>query len=221
MIQTLPEGEFRLPLFPLPGVVFLPKTRLPLHVFEPRYRQMVSDVMRAEQRIGMVMLKPGWESDYYGSPPIYEFGTAGFVEQALLLEGGQYEIVLGGIGRVRILKEISTEPYRVALATAAPEELPSEETGKALRGLLAALAKQYLSLLPEKGAVPELEGADFESLTNALIMALSLESEEKQRLLETPAMHDRATSVAEHLTERLQTISLLAPFRKPADPSWN
>ncbi|MHB9001827.1 MAG: LON peptidase substrate-binding domain-containing protein, partial [Thermoanaerobaculia bacterium] len=150
MSQTLPEGEFRLPLFPLPGVVFLPKPRLPLHVFEPRYRQLVNDVMRGEQRIGMVMLKPGWENDYYGSPPIYSIGTAGFVEQALLLESGQYEVVLGGVGRVRILEEISTDPYRVAIVTAAPEELPSEETGIALRSLLAALAKQYLSLLPEK-----------------------------------------------------------------------
>jgi hypothetical protein len=221
MAQTLPEGEFLLPLFPLPGVVFFPKTRLPLNVFEPRYRQMVSDVLRGGQRIGMVLLKPGWEADYYGAPPVFEYGTAGFVEQALLLKDGRYEMVLGGIGRFRILGEVSSEPYRVVRAVAAPEDLPSVETGAHLRALLVALAQQYVSRMAETSAVPELAGADIESLTNALIMALSFESEDKQRLLELPGLLDRAQSVAAILTERLQTIAILAPYRKAGDPSWN
>jgi len=62
--------EFLLPLFPLPNVVFFPKTRLPLHVFEPRYRQMVADAMSNDERIGMIRLEEGWEEKNYGAPPV-------------------------------------------------------------------------------------------------------------------------------------------------------
>jgi Lon protease-like protein len=67
-MTALPEGEFLLPLFPLPNLVFFPETRLPLHVFEPRYRQLVSDALAREKRFGIVLLRPGWETDYFGTP---------------------------------------------------------------------------------------------------------------------------------------------------------
>jgi Lon protease-like protein len=59
-MTAVPDGEFLLPLFPLPDLVFFPSTRLPLHVFEPRYRKMVSDALEADQRFGIVLLRPGW-----------------------------------------------------------------------------------------------------------------------------------------------------------------
>ena len=75
-MPPLPEGEFLLPLFPLPNIVFFPHTRLPLHVFEPRYRQLVQDAVEGDERFGIVLLRPGWETDYFGAPPVYEYGTA-------------------------------------------------------------------------------------------------------------------------------------------------
>src|SRR6185436_13732579 len=64
VMSALPQGEFLLPLFPLPNVVFFPETRLPLHVFELRYRQMVKDVLETDHRFGIVLLRPGGERDY-------------------------------------------------------------------------------------------------------------------------------------------------------------
>ena len=66
----------RIPVFPLPNVVLFPKTYLPLHIFEPRYRAMVSDAAMSGQCIGMTLLKEGWETDYYGHPPVFSFPTA-------------------------------------------------------------------------------------------------------------------------------------------------
>ena len=70
-MTALPDSEFLLPLFPLPNLVFFPQTRLPLHIFEPRYRQMVADAVASDQRFGIVLLRPGWETDYFGAPAIH------------------------------------------------------------------------------------------------------------------------------------------------------
>ncbi|MBV9497422.1 MAG: LON peptidase substrate-binding domain-containing protein, partial [Acidobacteria bacterium] len=71
MQAAYPEGEFSLPLFPLPNLVFFPNTRLPLHIFEPRYREMIADALDSDQRFGIVLLRPGWQDDYYGAPAVH------------------------------------------------------------------------------------------------------------------------------------------------------
>src|SRR5512133_2398532 len=94
-----PGEEFLLPLFPLPNVVFFPRTRLPLHVFEPRYRQMVADAMAGDERIGMILLESGWESNYYGAPSVHPVGTCGQIESLVALEDGRYNLILNGEAR--------------------------------------------------------------------------------------------------------------------------
>ncbi|PYQ07933.1 MAG: hypothetical protein DMF82_02640 [Acidobacteria bacterium] len=103
-----------IPLFPLPDVVLFPRMPLPLHIFEPRYRKMTSDVMAGHKIIGMTLLKPGWEKDYYGRPPVYPIGCAGVVEECRPLEDGRFNIRLKGVSRFRILSEQGGEPYRLA-----------------------------------------------------------------------------------------------------------
>src|SRR3954467_2900448 len=106
------DGEFLLPLFPLPDLVFFPNTRLPLHVFEPRYRQMVTDALDTDKRFGIHFLRPGWQNDYYGTPAIHLLGTIGTIEQAVPLEDGKFNILVRGDGRFRVLDEVSNVPYR-------------------------------------------------------------------------------------------------------------
>ncbi|HEX6178056.1 MAG TPA: LON peptidase substrate-binding domain-containing protein, partial [Thermoanaerobaculia bacterium] len=113
-MAAYPEGEFLLPLFPLPNLVFFPKTRLPLHIFEPRYRQMVSDALESHKRFGIVLLRPGWESDYFGTPAVHELGTVSSIEQALPLQDGRFNIIVHGDVRFRILDEVTTGLYRTA-----------------------------------------------------------------------------------------------------------
>src|SRR5919109_2536780 len=103
-----------LPIFPLPNVVLFPNVFLPLHVFEPRYREMVADAVSSDRLIGMVLLRPGWEHDYEGRPPVYSVGCSGVITHVERLPDGRYNIVLRGLERFRILAEDHTRRYRRA-----------------------------------------------------------------------------------------------------------
>jgi Lon protease-like protein len=220
-MPPLPQGEFLLPLFPLPNIVFFPHTRLPLHVFEPRYRQMVQDALEAEERFGIVLLRPGWESDYFGAPAVYDCGTIGTIEQAVPLEDGRYNIVVRGDIRFRILDEVSRVPYRTARVIAEPDASPGLTEAYAQREWLAEVSRQYLHYLPDQSAVPEIETVSLDALTNALIMSLNLDIEEKQKLLELRDVIARAEQVGTELTSRMESLRFLAPFRKGGDPAQN
>src|SRR5947207_3886214 len=105
-----------LPLFPLPNVVLFPNVFLPLHIFEPRYREMVADALSTDRMIGMVLLRPGWERDYEGRPPIYPIGCSGVITHADRLADGRYNIVLRGLDRFRVIEEdASRSSYRRAI----------------------------------------------------------------------------------------------------------
>ena len=101
-------------LFPLPTSVFYPGTVLPLHIFEERYRQMVGDAVESGQWIGMVLLQPGYEDNYYGQPDIMSIGCAGSLEQWIKHDDGKYDIVLRGQSRFRIVREVGDTLYRQA-----------------------------------------------------------------------------------------------------------
>jgi Lon protease-like protein len=220
--MPIPEGEFLLPLFPLPNMVFFPSTRVPLHVFEPRYREMITDVMAAEQRVGIILLRPGWESDYFGAPAIHACGTVGTIEQAVPLDDGRFNILLRGDVRFRVVDEVSSLPYRTARVIAQPERHRTLDEAYAQREWLADLSRQYLRYLPDQAAVPEIDTVGLDALTNALIMSLNLEVEEKQRLLEIDDMISRAEQVGNELTSRIETLRFLAPYRKDSgDPAKN
>ena len=94
-----------IPLFPLPNVVLFPNVYLPLHVFEPRYRQMMNRALAAERIIGMVLLKPGYEADYERTPPVYPVGCAGSITHVERLPDGRFNLVLKGITKFRVERE--------------------------------------------------------------------------------------------------------------------
>src|SRR5262245_55590778 len=104
-----------LPLFPLPNVVLFPNVFLPLHIFEPRYRLMVADAIAGDRMIGMVLLRPGWDSDYEGRPPVYPIGCSGLITHVERLSDGRYNIVLRGLERFTIVAEDASRPYRLAV----------------------------------------------------------------------------------------------------------
>lgn len=220
-MSALPEGDFLLPLFPLPNIVFFPHTRLPLHVFEPRYRQMVQDVLESDQRFGIVLLRPGWEAEYFGAPAVFQCGTLGTIEQAVALEDGRYNIVVRGDARFRILDEVSRVPYRTARVIMQPEVEREVTASYAQREWLADLSRQYLRYLPDQSAVPEIETVNLDALTNALIMSLNLDIEEKQRLLEMNDVVVRAEEIGNELASRIESLRFLAPYRRTTDPTQN
>ena len=115
-----------IPIFPLPNVVLFPNVFLPLHIFEARYRAMVSDALSGDRIIGMALLQPGYEADYEGRPPVFPVGCAGVMTHAEPLGDGRFNIVLRGMERFRIAAEDAGTPYRIAHVSAMPEVLPEE-----------------------------------------------------------------------------------------------
>jgi hypothetical protein len=216
-----PGEEFLLPLFPLPNVVFFPKTRLPLHVFEPRYRQMVADAVAGDERIGMILLESGWEADYYGAPEVHRIGTFGQIESLVALEDGRFNLILSGQARFRVVEQVSDSPYRVARVVRLPDVAASPERAYAMREWLVELSLRYLEFVPEPNQVPELKTASCEELANALVMSLPLDVDDKQRLLELDDVAERAERIGDLLKHRLETIEFLAPFRREGDPKNN
>src|SRR5678815_4288930 len=122
-----------LPLFPLPNVVLFPNVFLPLHIFEPRYREMVADAIAGDRVIGMALLKPGWEDDYEGRPPIFATGCSGVITHFERLPDGRYNIILRGVERFRILEEEESRSYRRAIVEPLTEPPLAAEDRRALR----------------------------------------------------------------------------------------
>src|ERR1700722_5036550 len=127
------NGQAR--LFPLPNVVLFPMISQPLHIFEPRYRQMLGDALASDRLIAMGLLRPGWEESYHSAPAIHSVVCLGRVTQEQRLPDGRYNLVLEGLARARIIEEKQTDRlYRIAeveLLHEDPVRLPQRE--KALR----------------------------------------------------------------------------------------
>jgi Lon protease-like protein len=199
-----------LPIFPLPNVVLFPNVFLPLHIFEARYREMIADALASDRMIGMVLLRPGWERDYEGRPPVYPIGCSGVITHVERLPDGRYNIVLRGLERFRIAAEDETKPYRRAAIEPLVErrlETDDRQIVKNARARLEALLTATLRRAhgaPE--AAPDLRTATAmcdEDLVNALAQYLDLEPLERQALLEQDSLRTRAESLVELLEMKL------------------
>src|SRR5947209_6117162 len=126
-------------LFPLPNVVLLPHSMQPLHIFEPRYRQMTADALASDRLIAMVLLQPGWEMASTPRPPVHRIACLGRIAAEQQTPDGRYNLILRGLSRVRIVDEIPQDKlYRCARAKLVPDrcELPLQRVME-LRGRMA------------------------------------------------------------------------------------
>ena len=202
----------RIPLFPLPGVVLLPGTLLPLHIFEPRYRAMVADALAGSRTIGMAMLKTGWEMAP-DNPAIHAIGGAGEIVESEELEDGRYNILLQGQFRYRIVREEAVEtPYRMARV----EEIASIPFGSAEEE--ARVSRMALGIFEKIRAMLDLppvpEGTmSPERLASEMALRLRYTPEELQALLETDSLSSRLGTLIGRMLEWQRRIQFLAPFR--------
>jgi Lon protease-like protein len=183
--------------------VLFPNVFLPLHIFEPRYRAMVADVMDRDRMIGMVLLKPGHDAMYEGRPPIFTVGCAGVVTHLEPLSDGRYNLVLRGVERFRIDgEEPPDRAYRVARLTALPEVIAEEHRAELRRhrhhieALLAAAQERAGTEPRFPPAMPD------EDLVNALAQHLDLEPMERQALLERDGVLERCRALIDLLEMR-------------------
>jgi len=194
-----------IPLFPLPNVVLFPNVFLPLHIFEPRYRQMVADALHGDRIIGMVLLRPGFEADYQGRPPIYAVGCAGVITHSQTLADGCYDIVLRGMEKFRIASEDTSRPYRIGQVEPLAEPIPAQETQplrhqrQRLEAVLAAAIERVRAEPKFPPSVPD------EDLVNALAQYLELDIVERQALLECNGVLARCRALIDLLEMKLHT----------------
>tara|TARA_R110002111_G_C5969554_1_gene370201 strand:- start:430 stop:1074 length:645 start_codon:yes stop_codon:yes gene_type:complete len=180
-------------IFPLSGALLLPRSRLPLHVFEPCYLQMIEDSLKTSGRlIGMVQpnVVPG-----RSGPGLQTIGCAGRITQFSETEDGRYMITLGGVSRFRVIKEIEGfTPYRRCDVNwdGFERDLGSDEedTWFDRKNFLNTLGR-YFDARNLSADWDTLQEADDELLINSLSMMLDLESEDKQALLEAPSLATR------------------------------
>ena len=191
-----------LPLFPLPNVVLFPNVFLPLHIFEPRYRAMMADALAGDRMIGMVLLRPGWERDYEGRPPVFATGCSSVITHVEQLPDGRYNLVLRGLDRFRIVHEDDELTYRRAIVEPAPERPLAAADRQALhesRSKLESILARHIRSADTRVPAPMPD----DDLVNALAQYLDLEPLEKQALLEEPSLPLRAASLVDLLEMKL------------------
>lgn len=193
-----------LPLFPLPNVVLFPGALLPLHIFEPRYRAMVADALASDRRIGMVLLRPGFERSYEGRPAIHAVGCSGVIVHDSRLVDGRYNIVLRGLDRFRVVAEDHERAYRRATTTCLDEPRSDDAGRQAVRSLRLTLADRLGVPLDASGQEDSAEAETLAALPDAdfvhtIAHLLDLEPIEKQALLECDTLRRRAEALIELL----------------------
>src|SRR5688500_7792567 len=194
-----------IPIFPLDKVVLFPNVFLPLHVFEPRYRAMVTDALAGDRIIGMALLQPGYESDYEGRPPVFPTGCAGVITHSERLADGRFDIVLRGIEKFRIAAEEPGKPYRLAHVDPVAE-IVAERDRTRLRQHRQRLEALLAAEVERSGAGPKFPPAvPDEDLVNALAQYLGFEPIERQALLERDGVLARCRALIELLEMKTLT----------------
>lgn len=212
MLEHLDDAQLRaVPMFPLPNAVLLPGGLLPLHIFEPRYRDMTHDLLQGTRLLAMARLKPGYEADYHGRPEVYPIMGIGRVIASDELDDGRYNILVRGIMRVELADELVPErAYRVVNTRRIPDLAPAEPA------VLAALHQKLIMLCDQLSLALEQGGEQLRELVRSdsnpggcadvVCSALITELEERHRLMEMLDPADRVACAIQHVSRLLTEL---------------
>jgi len=187
----------RLSIFPLAGALLFPRSHLPLHIFEPRYRALVTDALARDRRIAMIQPRGP------GEPPVlFDIGCVGHIREVERLDDGRFNIVLEGVTRFRLLRELdASTPFRQVEADTeafadgeAPDPLPSI--------VRAEIEREARRFADSRGVAVDWTGVsrlDDETLVNAISSIAPFDSAAKQALLEAVTLDERADLLAQFL----------------------
>ncbi len=181
----------RLSIFPLPGALLFPDMHLPLHIFEPRYRAMISDAMARDRRIGMIQprVEPGTVSD---RPALYTTGCVGKIAEVEAMEDGRYNVILEGLSLFRIVRELdATTAFRQIEA----ELLPTIADDALSLGRRSSLEMESRRFADAAGYSVDWDAVgrlDDQSLVNGIAQIAPFDVAAKQALLEAPDIEQRA-----------------------------
>lgn len=213
MTETAPSHIQRLAVFPLSGAVLFPGLQLPLHIFEPRYRAMVQDVLIRDRQIGMIQPRPNAVGASTEHPALYDIGCLGRITDVEALEDGRYNIVLEGVSRFRILRELETAtPFRQVEAQLDPATNPDDVLASIERASLEREARRFAErqgYMVDWDAVTRLDDA---MLVNGIAQVAPFDAASKQAMLESQTISDRC----ELLVQLMQFFSRIdSPDNNP------
>ena len=197
-----------IPVFPLPGALLLPRSRLPLHLFEPRYLAMFDDALKTPERL-IGMIQPSKTTSGDEAPPLHTIGCVGRITQFSETEDGRYMITLSGFSRFRILEEMDGfTPYRKTRVSWTGFERdigPADVDVTFERRKFLKLLSRYFRARELEADWDTLKEADDELLINSLSMLLGFEPEDKQALLEAPSLSTRRETLVTLLEYALRS----------------
>jgi Lon protease-like protein len=204
-----------LAIFPLANVVLFPRIQAPLHLFEPRYRQMAEHVLDGDRRIGMVVVPAEHAADMHGDPPVYPIGCVGTIDHSQRLRDGRFNVVLVGTHRFRITAEAprpAQRLFRIAQVETLEDPFdPADQrrVSELRQGIIELVAELARRAEPEREPpiAPELfRGVDDVGFVNSLSNSLSFEPAEKQGLLEAASVPERYERLEGLLSFRLAQL---------------
>lgn len=192
-------------LFPLPNLVLFPHVMQPLHLFEPRYCELLEAAVADDHLIAMATLVPGWELDYEGRPPVFPFACLGRVSVSHRLDDGSYNVLLMGLQRVRLLRELPpSKPFREAEAELCEDWCPAAEAAVQSE-LRRRIRVAFLHILPELPQAHEqldqlLGGpVSLSVLTDIISYVIEIDLDDKGSLLAETNVLRRARCLLHHL----------------------
>lgn len=188
----------RLSIFPLGGALLFPGMHLPLHIFEPRYRAMVSDAMARDRRIAMIQPRPDAPPNE-DTPPLFDVGCVGRISEVEALDDGRYNLVLEGLSLFRVVRELDVAtPFRQVEAILLPT--PGDQTLSL--GERASLEMESRKFADAQGYAVDWEAVtrlDDESLVNGIAQIAPFDVAAKQALLEAPDISGRGELIVQLL----------------------
>jgi Lon protease-like protein len=204
------SGEAR--LFPLPNLVLFPHVVQPLHVFEPRYRQLTADALAGDKLVTMALLRPGWEPDAAGLPPIFPVACLGRIIAHKELADGRSILLLRGLSRVRIVEETPAhKPYRVARVALMPDvSVLTLDEARTMRQRLAELIlARFQGSDADRVQLRDLFEGEMPlgGMCDVLSHQVPLAPERKQKLLDE-------TDVAVRTRELIRALEAITPPRR-------
>lgn len=216
-VEDVAFSADQIPIFPLSNVVLFPRILCPLHIFEPRYRQMTAAALASTRVIGMATVLPEHAGAIASDPPLFEVGCAGTIERAQRRDDGRFDVVLRGTQRFRILEEIPRDGerlYRVARVEMLEERFDEAREGITLQGMRADAIESLMRLLrlvaPDAAHALDprrFSGIDDTTFVSALCQMLDLPPAEKQGLLEADGPSARCEQLVALLHFRIAELA--------------
>jgi Lon protease-like protein len=206
------QAPERLPIFPLPNVLLFPNMVVPLHIFEDRYKRMVSDCLRGDRLLGLFLLQPGWDAEGATATP-YDVGGMGRITRAARYPNGSMDILLSGLARVHVQRYVQQKPYLIAEIELWPDEPDDSEGVEALTRRMVGLFERFVIAKAGQG---------HELLKNLKLLAspidflhfvvtnMPLDLHQKQEILNLRPIDERITMMITFLNRELS-----APQRSP------